>query len=169
MLDRKHVGRYVFLFILLLLVFFIMKSFYANYRMKKELIEQGIYEVYSTYVFARHDMVAYYMICEPPDNKEDLDKMVNTFPEKEEVVSKLRKRGEEWNSRLEEQYDENYLFTGVRIEFMKPTKQFPIGEFPKDIESSDYSVATNRLVTIYITFDGADVRYDCYYNDRLLQ
>ena len=58
----------------------ILFSVYDRYALVKMLREQGIYEISFSYVQVDERIEAHYLICEPPNNNQDISKNILQFP-----------------------------------------------------------------------------------------
>lgn len=130
----------------------ILFSVYDRYVLVKMLREQGIYEISFSYVQVDERIEAHYLICEPPNNNQDISKIVTSFLNAEQIIAQSRKRAMEIVTDLSNNRGETVPFIGMNLIFLSPSKDLDIGVFPNDIYDSKYKIGQHILLTVSVTF-----------------
>jgi len=126
---------------------FALPHLYERHKIKQEYLAKGIYEIEETFgIDARDDIRSVFMICEPPSNNEDLERMVRDFIQEKNLIQMLKDR-----------VQEKSLVNTVCINFVEPSRDFPIGW--KSGERNGYfsdRITDHTIVSAYIPYDSTD-------------
>ena len=145
------------------------KHAYERNQLAQRLKAEEIYMFQDTYMFCKYDagesvVCAYYMVCEPVDDKAELVEKLERLIEQKEVVEGAR-------DYYRENFGDKYGYEDLRIsiEFYKPSKEFPIGWQPLEAYSmEDYSeIYDNHLVSIIVPWGADSVDEHTYYFWRM--
>lgn len=128
--------------------------YYRAEKLRQELMQQEIYEVYFTYVANQEHSETYYMVCEPPEDRTELRQKVDAFLEENNIIAQVEQRARELVAELGKEQEKDYQLQSYDLTFLEPSKDLKIGQFPDDIYDGEYSVGQHVLFTLFITPDG---------------
>ena len=132
------------------------RNAYEKNQLTQRLKAEEIYMFQDTYMFCKYDagesvVCAYYMVCEPVDDKAELVEKLEQLMEQKEVIEGAR---DYYRENFGDKYGYDDLY--ISVEFYKPSKEFPIGWQPLEAYSmEDYEISENHLVSINVPW-GAD-------------
>jgi len=117
--------------------------YYNQEKVRQEFLAKGIYEIGGTFTWIMVDnsLSAYYMICQPPTDRDELIQLVLQYIQENNIVQELQKREPDHN------VDETSLW------FIEPSKTFPIGWDSKEPEgwaSNGDSMNNHLLISVTI-------------------
>lgn len=131
-------------------------------QLTQRLMKEEIYmfqDSYSYHAFARF-VDAYYMVCEPVDDKIQLVEKLERLMEEKQVVQGVR---DYYRETLGDQcgYDDLYIF----VNFYRPSREFPIGWQPLEAyDMWDYSeINEYEILSICIPWDAETLDDHTYY------
>jgi hypothetical protein len=117
--------------------------FYRQEKVRQEYYAKGIYEIEGTYAYydGFNSFGGYYMICEPPTEKDALKELVLNYIQEHDIINDLLNRSPEIN------------VDAVELSFFKPSIGFPVGW--KYIHDGKFSFLAlefdrNLIIRIYI-------------------
>ncbi len=146
------------------------KHAYEKHLMVEELREEGIYLFQGTTYFRADSRTirAYYMVCEPVDDKTQLAEKLEQLMEEKDVVQKAKDYfQEDYGKMYGYEYIKRYKHEDLRISvyFYKPSKKYPIGWQPiEGYYISDYDeMNENLLMVINIPWNAETMDEHEYY------
>ncbi len=155
---RKQIANHWRSLVLFALILFVLirvgVAAYRNHALKRSLIEQNTYEVSYSYVAAGERTQSYFMICEPPKEKDEIWCLVQRYVEEDGFLASQRSRGEQTVAELEADAKEKRPFAGMIFTFLEPSQALPIGVFPDDIARAQYQVERHMLCSVWVSFAG---------------
>lgn len=80
----NHWRSLVFFALILFVLIRVGVAVYRNHAWKRSLLEQNIYEVSYSYVATWERTQSYFMICEPPKEKDEIRRLVQRYVEAED-------------------------------------------------------------------------------------
>jgi hypothetical protein len=138
---------------------------YENHKLTQRLKEEEIYMFRDKYSFYKpvagdNEVGAYYMVCEPVDDKVKLVEKLERLMKEKRVVQGAR---DYYREEFGEKFGYNNLC--ISVDFFKPSKEFPIGWQPEEILSmEDYQeISYNLLLSIDIPWDEESEDERTYY------
>ena len=167
---QKHSGIKRWLLILAAAIVLVAGGLSARRAAERNQLEQSlkaeeIYMFQDTYMFCKYDagrsvVCAYYMVCEPVDDKAEQVEKLERLMEQKQVVEGAR-------DYYRDNFGDKYGYDDLRIsiEFYKPSKEFPIGWQPLEAYSmEDYGEIYDYVyVSINIPWDASSVDEHTYY------
>ena len=138
---------------------------YERNQLAQRLMAEETYMFQDTYMFHKFDVGrsvvrAYYMVCEPVDDKVEQVEKLERLMEQKEVIEGVK-------DYYRENFGDKYGYDALRIsvDFYKPSKEFPIGWQPLEAYSmEDYPEMTeNLLVSVNVPWDSDSVDEHTYY------
>ncbi|MPM38664.1 hypothetical protein SDC9_85294 [bioreactor metagenome] len=138
---------------------------YEQNQLEQRLKAEETYMFQDTYMFCKDDaagneIYAYYMVCEPVDDKAELVEKLERLMEQKEVIEGAR---DYYRVKFGDKY--GYDALRISVEFYKPSKKFPIGWQPLEAYSMlDYpEMSENLLVSVNVPWDSDSVDEHAYY------
>jgi hypothetical protein len=167
---QKRIGLKKWLLILAAAIVLVVASLsarraYERNQLTQRLKAQEIYMFQDTYLFRNYDaagsvVYAYYMVCEPVDDKVQMVEKLERLMEQKEVIQGVK-------DYYRENFGDKYGYDDLRIliDFYKPSKEFPIGWQPlEDYSMWDYpDMSDNHMVSINIPWDAEAMDEHTYY------
>lgn len=154
-MKKAHLQRLRLIILLVLgciLFVYILCSVYNKYKIVQSLKAVGIYEISFTYVQVEKRTEIHYMVCEAPSDTKSIQKQIDSFLDKEQVIEAARVRSVDLVEELGGADGEKQPLAGINLVFLSPSKDLGIGEFPDDIYDSKYHIGGHRLLTVAISF-----------------
>ena len=166
---QKHIGFKKWLLILAAAIVLVVgglmvRQAYERNQLEQRLKAEEIYMFQDTYMFRKFNagesvIYAYYMVCEPVDDKEELVEKLERLIEQKQVVQGVR---DYYRENFGEKYGYDDLY--ISVDFYKPSRECPIGWQPLEAYSMlDYPEATdNLLVSINVPWNASAVDEHTY-------
>jgi hypothetical protein len=166
---QKHNRIKKWLLILAAAIVLVAASLSARHAYEQNQLEQRLkaeetYMFQDTYMFRKFNagvnvMYAYYMVCEPVDDKVQMVEKLERLMEQKEVIEGAR---DYYRENFGDKYGYDDLY--ISVEFYKPSKEFPIGWQPLEAYSmEDYPDMTeNLLVNVNVPWDAGAVDEHTY-------
>ncbi len=166
---QKHISTKKLLLVLILAVAMLLglmaKNAYENHKLTQRLKEEEIYMFRDTYSFYKPvagdiEVGAYYMVCEPVDDKVQLVEKLERLMKVMQVVQRAK---DFFREGLGEKY--GYSNLRISINFFRPSKEFPIGWQPEEGRGmEDYQeILDYKLLSIDIPWDAESENEHTYY------
>ena len=141
------------------------KQAYDRYLLRQRLLEEEIYMFHDSYMYTSsvsgtiRTVYAYYMVCEPEEDKAALVEQLERLMEEKQAVQGAR-------DYYREKFGELCGYDDLRIsvEFYKPSKKAPIGwqpRVPYDI-NKDRDIGENLLLSINVPWDAESIDEHTY-------
>jgi hypothetical protein len=128
-MDKRNYKAEVITFIIALSLIIAVLVFIGCHKqsaIRQEYLEKGIYEVEDTFGLGANDILStVFMICEPPSDKEELERVVFNFIEENDILQTIKKRKIDQNGIPTQQYYLNINL--IKLYFVEPSKSYPIG------------------------------------------
>ncbi|HWP79897.1 MAG TPA: hypothetical protein VN446_04585 [Candidatus Acidoferrum sp.] len=164
---QKHIGFKKWLLILAAAIVLVAAGLSARRaaernELTQRLMAEEIYMFQDTYMyhaFARN-VYAYYMVCEPVNDKAELVEKLERLMEQKEVIQGAR---DYYRENFGDKY--GYDDLNIYIDFYEPSKKFPIGWQPLEAyDMVDYpEITENLLVSVKVPWDSDSVDEHTYY------
>ena len=138
------------------------KQAYDRYLLRQRLLEEEIYMFHDSYEY--HEFVgavyAYYMVCEPEEDKAALVNRLERLMEEKQAVQGAR-------DYYREKFGElcGYENLDISVKFYKPSRKAPIGwqpRVPYDV-NKDRELSGNVLLSINVPWDAESIDEHTYY------
>jgi hypothetical protein len=153
MRKRKLTWIYAAALVSLAALVFYALIYYVPKYLRQEYIQgfiaQKIYEVDFSYVAVWSEALICYMVCEPPDNRQDLIATITDFLT-EDRLEELRVRAKEYIDALNEKQHTSYPLDGMTLIFLEPYEELAIGEFPETGDIWDYNPEGHSIAGAHV-------------------
>ncbi|HWP79898.1 MAG TPA: hypothetical protein VN446_04590 [Candidatus Acidoferrum sp.] len=166
---QKRIGFKKWLLILAAAIVLVAASLSARRAAERNELTQSlkaeeIYMFQDTYLFRNYDaagsvVYAYYMVCEPVDDKVQMVEKLERLMAQKEVIEGAR---DYYRENFGDKYGYDDLY--ISVKFYKPSKEFPIGWQPLEAYSMwDYpEIGENLLVSVNVPWDADAVDEHTY-------
>ena len=150
-MDKRNKAVGIILIVVTTLVFSV--PFLIKVAIRQEYLEKGIYEVEKTFSHGGSFLETVFMICEPPSDKDELERVVINFIEENDIVQTIKARK---TSDFGSQIDPLEI-TLIKLYFVKPSKSYPIGW-----KSGDHAgffsgfITDHTIIIVRIPWDSTD-------------
>ncbi len=150
--TAKKLSVFIVAAAVLVLIGFWAKGAYEKHQLTQRLLEEEIYMFQDTYMFHHFDrgssiIYAYYMVCEPVDDRARLVEKLERLMEEKRVVQGVR---DYYREKFGEEFGYDDLL--ISVKFYKPSREFPIGWQPLELyDMEDYpEISPNLFVSIHV-------------------
>jgi len=155
MKERNYKAE-VIVFILaipLILIILYLIWYCQQNKIRKEYLEKGIYEVEGNFGLGANGFLStVFMICEPPSDRAELERVVINFIEENDIVQTLKARSIDWNG-APTQLDALDI-TQIDLYFVEPSRDYPIG-FDNGYHNGFFSgfITDHTIIEVRIPWD----------------
>ena len=166
---QKHIGFKKWLLIFAAAIVLVAgglsaRRAYERNQLAQSLMAEEIYMFQNTYMFHKFDVgesiiYAYYMVCEPVDDKVEQVEKLEQLIEQKDVIEGVK---DYYREKFGDKYGYDDLY--ISVEFYKPSKEFPIGWQPLEAYSMlDYPEMTDNVyVSVNVPWDANSVDEHTY-------
>lgn len=134
MIKPKALRISIVSILLICVAAFVFIQHYNQEKTRQEYLAKGIYEIGGTFtwIMVYNSLDVYYMICEPPSERDELIQLVLQYVHENNIVQELQKR------------EPDRDVDSIRLSFIEPSKAFPIGWNSK--EPGGWAAGTDSMV-----------------------
>ena len=163
--NREKIFLVVVIAAILVMVGLMANRAYENHNLTQRLKGEEIYMFRDTYSFYEpvagdNEIGAYYMVCEPVDDKAQLVEKLERLMKEKQVVQGAK---DFYGSKLGGEFGYNNL--SISVDFYEPSKKFPIGWQPEEgLSIEDYQeISDYLLMSINMPWDAESEDEHTYY------